>query len=790
MIQNYLKLALRNLAQNRLYSFINIAGLAVGLASGILVLLLIDEELGYDKFQTNLPNLHLILQNQTQGGITYTFEALPGPLAAALRDEIPEVKRAFRFSWRGQHLLTMDEKNTFERGYYAEPDFFNILSFEPVAGDAAAALQEGNSLVLTERTARKFFGTPEDALGKTLRHNNVRDLKVGAVIRDVPTSSTLKFDVVLPFRIYEQNNADWVNSNWGNNSLPTWVELQPGCDVAALNRKLENFVQAKESDAAAHVFAYPLSRWHLYGKFKEGKPDGGRITMVWMLGIIGVFVLLIACANFMNLATARSERRAHEVGVRKVVGAQRSLIIGQFLSEAMLMTFAGLALSVLLALAALPAFNRFAEKSLSLGVSNWPVWGGILLLGLVTGLVAGSYPALYLSKFQPVQVLRGNAPTGSAGGGWLRKGLVAFQFFISILLIISTIVVTQQLEHAQNRPIGYDPENLINIPVRGDMGSRYESLKNELSQIPGVKNVSAGSDNLVQFGSNTSGIEWPGKTEEQDFLVTITRVRHDWTRTAGLKLVEGRDFNLASPGDTMCCLLNETAVRRMGLGANAVGTVLRHDTTMTVIGVVQDFVFNDPMSKPSPMVVYLGSHANNLSHFFVRFQNDDHWQQTLAQIEQATKRINPAYPFEFKFTKDEYQKGFEGIRATSQMGYLFGGMAIFISCLGLFGLSAFVAERRRKEIGVRKVLGATVLNVCLHISGEFMRPVLLAFVLAAPLAGWAMSKLLALFEYRIELSGWMFAAAGLVAFAVALLTVSFQSVKAALANPVKSLRSE
>ncbi len=789
MLSNYLKLAFRSLLNNRLYSFINIAGLSVGLSSAILVVLLINDELGFDKFHTNLPNLHLLLQNQTQGGVTYTFESMPGPLAAALRAEMPEVKRVFRYSWRGQHLLTQGEKSTFEQGYYAEPDFFATTSFEALAGQPALALQDAGSVVITERTALKFFGSADAALGKTLRHNNVRDLIIGAVVRDVPTNSTLKFDVVLPFHIYEQENADWVNSNWGSNAMPTWVELQPGADIAALNQKLENFVQSKNPEAAAHVFAYPLSEWHLHSKFKEGKQDGGRITMVWLMGIIGVFVLLIACANFMNLATARSERRAREVGVRKVAGAQRGIIIGQFLSEALVMTFIGLALSVLLAIAALPAFNRISEKELSLGIGNWPIWGSILVLGLFTGLVAGSYPALYLSKFQPIQVLRGSAPIGSAGGGWFRKGLVTFQFFISIMLIISTIVVTRQLDYAQNRPIGYEQEHLIDIPARGDMSGKYEALKNELSQISGVKSVSAGSDDLVQFGSNTSDIEWPGKTADQDFLVSVTSVQHSWTQTAGLKLVEGRDFNPASPSDTLCCLLNETAVRRMGLGDKAIGTVLRDDTTITVIGVVQDFVFNDPFSKPEPMIVYLGR-PTWMNYFFVRFQNDDHWRETLAQVEQATKRVNPAYPFEFRFTKDEYQKGFQGVRSTSQMGYIFGGMAIFISCLGLFGLSAFVAERRKKEIGVRKVLGATVANVWLNMSGEFLRPVFWGFLLAAPLAGFAMSKLLATLEYRIELSWWMFAAAGLIAFAIALLTVSFQSVRAALANPVQSLRSE
>ena len=786
MLANYLKLALRSLRNNRLYSILNIAGLAVGLAASILVLLWVVDEFSYNKFHTNLPNIHLILQNQTQGGVTYTFEALPAPLAAALRAEIPEVKRAARFSWRGQHLLNVGEKAFYERGYYAEPDFFNIMTFSAVKGDPAAALQDAGSVVITERTAKKLFGD-EEPIGKTLRHNNVRDLKVAAVIRDLPTNSTLRFDVVLPFRIFELENTGWMN-DWGTNGLPTWVELQPNTNVAALNAKLENFVQGKEPDAAAHILAYPLSEWRLRGKFVEGKQSGGRIDMVIMLGIIGAFVLLIACVNFMNLATARSERRAREVGVRKVVGAQRSLIIGQFLSEALVMTFFALMLGVLFAKLALPAFNRFFEKSLVFDFSNWQIWSAILVLGLITGLLAGSYPAFFLSRFQPVKVLKGGPISGGKSGGMLRKGLVTFQFVISIFLIISTIVIFRQVEHAQNRPLGYDAENLITIPARGDMGEKFEVLKNDLTQIPGVKSVSAGTDNMIQFGSNTSGIEWAGKTEDQDFLITVTGVHYDWTKTTGLKIVQGRDFSPEFGGDTMACLLTQTAVRRMGLNEPVVGSTIRHDTTVTVIGVVEDFIYNDAFSSPMPMAIYLG--RRSMSNFFVRFQNNENWQQSLAQIEQAVKKHNPAYPFEFRFVKEEYQKSFDEIRSAGQLGNVFGGLAIFISCLGLFGLSSFVAERRNKEIGIRKVLGATVASVWFYLSKDFLKPVFLAFVLAAPLAFWAMQQLLLRFEYRIELSWWMFAVAGLAALAVALLTVSYQGVKAALVNPVKSLRSE
>jgi putative ABC transport system permease protein len=544
MLANYLKIALRNLSANRLYAFLNITGLAVGLAAGILVLLWVMDEWRYNRFHANLPNIHYILQNQTQGGETYTFEATPGPLAAALRAEMPEVKRAARCSWNGRHLLAVGDKSFYERGFYAEPDFLNIFTFPALKGDPVAALRDPGSIVLTERTARKLFGN-EDPIGKILRHSDKRDMRVAAVIADVPAQSSLRFDVLLPFRIHEENNIAWIN-NWGDNSFPCWVELQPGADLAALNAKLENFIQAKETDAAAHIFAYPWARWRLYNEFEEGKQSGGRITLVWLLGIIGAFILLIACVNFMNLATARSERRAREVGVRKVVGAHRGLLIGQFLSEALLMSFLGLLLAVLLARLSLPAFNRFFEKDLTLDLSNWPLWSGVLALGLLTGLVAGSYPAFFLSGFQPARVLKNAIFTGR-NSGILRKTLVTFQFVISIALIISTVVISGQIRHLENRPLGYEAENLIQIPARGGMASKFEPLKTELLQVPGVTAVSAASYDLVMCGSNTSGVGWPGKTDDQDFLVSLAWSRPGFLNTVGMRLAAGRDFEPNRP---------------------------------------------------------------------------------------------------------------------------------------------------------------------------------------------------------------------------------------------------
>ncbi len=787
MISNYFKLALRNLLNNKLYSALNIIGLAVGLAAGVLILLWVSDETSYNKFYKNLPNLYLVMQNQTQGGVTYTFRSTPGPLSEGLRAEIPEIKTVGHSTFNDKHLLTVANNSFYEEGVFAEPEFCQIFNFPVISGDPVAALKDAGSLVLCEQAAKRLFGN-QNAIGQTVRYNNTLDLKVGAVLKDIPKNSSIKFEVLLPYGQFKRENSDWINS-WGSNGMPTWLELQPNADVVALNKKLENYIQTKHSDAAAHIFAYPIARWRLYNKFENGKQSGGRIDTVILLGLIGIFILLIACINFMNLATARSERRAREVGIRKAIGASRISIIGQFLSEAMVLTAVALILGLVLARLALPAFNRFYDKEIALDFSNWQLWTVILILGGITGLVAGSYPAFVLSSFQPARVLKGNQMSRSwRKGGLLRKGLVAFQFVIAIFLMISTIVIFRQLEFVQQRPIGYDSENLIEIVARGTMINHYQALKNELLQLPGVQSVSGGTHDMVSFGSNTSDLQWPGKTPDQDFLVAMTGIDYDWTKTMGVKIVEGRDFSPEYGADTLSCILNQTAVRRMGLKDPVIGTKIISDTAYTVVGVVEDFVFNDAFGVVEPL--FVGLNHTNLNSFFVRIKNDGNWKKLLQEMEAVHKKINPAYPFTFKFTKEEYQKNFDEIRQMGQMSNVFGGLAILISCLGLFGLSAFVAERRTKEIGIRKALGASLTQVWISLSQDFIKPVLLACLLAAPLATWAMNKLLLRFDYRIELAWWMYLAAGLTAIFIAILTVSFQGISAANADPVKSLRNE
>ena len=782
MLKNYFKIAWRNLVKNKTASFINICGLAVGLATSIIIMLLVIDEFSYNKFHAHLRDIHSLMINQRQTGGVSTSRSTPGPLAASLRSAIPEIKYAARTSGEGEELIKYGDNLFYERTVYADPDYFRIMSFPALQGDPAAALKEAGSVVVTERVARKLFGK-DDPIGKILVHNSLHALKVQAVIRDIPANSSNQFDIVLPFRILEQENSDWINK-WDNNRLSTWVQLQPGANLAVTNGKLKKLFRDRTDDPAEELFAYPFADLRLYGNFSNGKPNGGMIYIVILLSVIGGFVLLIACINFMNLATAQSARRAREVGVRKTLGASRKFIAFQFLTEALLMTFLALLLGVLAARLALPAFNRFFEKNISFDISNGRIWLGLLGIGLFTGLVAGSYPALFLSRFLPVKVLKGGA-LNEKGGSMPRKILVSCQFVISIFMMIGTIVIYKQIEHIQDRPLGYDQANLIDITARGDMSDKFDLLKTDLAQVPGVQQVSAGSDDLIRFGGGINGMDWTGKTPDQEFAVTITWVQYDWAKTAGLKMAEGRDYSPDFGSDTSACLLNQTAVRKMGLKAPVIGKIVGG---RPVIGVVEDFVFNNPSGTTGPMAIWLGK--KNMNHVFVRIQNDNNWRRTVARIGELVKKNNPDYPFEYHFTREKYQERLEQIGRIEQLATLFGGMALFISCLGLFALSTFLAERRAKEIGIRKVLGASVGSVWLTLSQDFLKPVLIAFLIAAPLAGWAMQKLLMFMDYRIQLSWWMFALAGVLAIVIAVGTISYQGMKAALANPVKSLRAE
>jgi ABC-type lipoprotein release transport system permease subunit len=782
MFKNYCRHGWRNLLKNKLSTLINIGGLSIGLATGIIILLWINGESGYDSFHQHRAGIYQLMSNQYHDGRWFTGDALPGPLAEKIKREFPEIKYTTRYAYGGQQLLSTGNKSIYQQSMYADPDCFNIFTFPAISGNPVTALQDPGAIILSESCARRLFGD-KDPTGSIIKHNNQHHLRVAAVIRDAPENSSIKFDVVLPFRLYELENADWID-RWDNYRIGSIALLQPGSSVEGFNKKLKKSAITGSTDSTSYLFAYPFTALHLHGGFRNGEPSGGRIEIMMLLGTIGLFILLIACINFMNLSTARAERRAREVGVRKALGASRLTIIFQFLVEALIITFGALLLGILLVKLALPGLNSVSGKSISFNLMNWEISTGLLLLLLFTGLVAGSYPAFFLSSFQPVKVLKGVIST-NRGGGLFRKSLVTFQFIISIFLIISTIVIYRQLQYGENRPVGYNQDNLLEIPARGEMANKYHLLQEDLLRIPEIENVSAGTDDLLRFGGATDGIAWPGKTADQNFSINITWVQYDWVKTTGLQLAAGRDFSPEYGRDSLGCLVNEAAVKKMGLKEPVIGTLLG---TNPIIGVVKDFVANTPYRAPAPLVIYLG--AGPMSHIFVRLRKTDHPEIVLAKIETAIKKSNPEFPFEFSFTKEAYQKMFTGLRSSGFMLNWTSGLAILISCLGLFGLSAYLAERRSKEIGIRKIMGASVGTIWYMLAKEFLKPVFIAFVITVPLAVLAMQEALRNVDYRISLQWWMFAAAGILTALIALLTISFQGTKAAMANPVKALQSE
>lgn len=779
MLKNYFTATLRGMIKNRLFTFVNISGLSIGLALGIIFLLFVKGELQYDRFHTNLSSIYSIMLNDPRENVIYTGQTTTPALAAAIREGLPEADHVARMTNGGDQLLNTGGKSTYENGIYAEPDFFRIFRFPVIAGDPVAALSDPGSIVITSGTARKFFGS-DDAVGKILQHNQTRSLKVGAVLKDIPENSTIRFDVILPYRLIEQQTPG-ISDRWDYNAMQTFITLKPHVDPNIFNDKLKKLVGTRYGSSTP--FAYPFADIHLRNRFKNGQPAGGKIQIIQFTIIIGIFVLLLACINFMNLATARSAQRAREVGVRKTLGATRRQLVAQFLSESVTMALLALVIGILLAKISLHGMNTLLHTHLTMDFTDWKLWLAMTMLALLTGLMAGSYPAFFISAFRPVRVLKGQL-LHSRGGGFFRKGLVTFQFMISIFLIISTIVIFRQQQYVQQLPIGYDAENLIDVPTRGNMAGKYDAIREAFLQIPGVQSVSAGNDNMVRYNGATNDLVWPGKTADQNFMVNISQVQYDWIKTAGLSLTEGRDFNREF-GDTLGCILNETAVRKMGLKPPVVGTLIGNNM---VIGVVKDFSFNDPFETTAPLAVFLNT--GTLNHIFVRLVNNGQWQQQVQQLEAAFKKTAPGFPFEFHFSQEAQERKFEGIRSTWHMVSVVGTLAIIISCLGLLGLSTFMAEKRIREIGIRKVFGASVSRLWFMLSADLMKPVLLAFLLAAPLAAWAMRALLNHVDYRISLSWWMFVAAGLLAAVVALLTISYQGIKAAMTNPANSLKAE
>ena len=789
MLKNYFKTAWRNLVRGKSFSIINISGLSVGMAGAILILLWIQHEVSFDKFHENKDRLYEVYGLTKMEGKLFAINATGQPLAPALKQDYPEVEATTRFSGVNSFLLTAgDNRLTGVEGNFADPSFLQMFNFPLAEGNKNDQLKNIYSIVITKKLAKKLFGS-EQALNKTIKIDSTDNFIVTGVLDELPVNSRFDFEYLLPWDYLKK--IGWNNDSWLSNNTSTFLLLKPKVNVTDFNNKIKNITRQKsgKNDVWTH-FLFPLEKWHLYSEFENGIPSRGRIETVRLFGIIAAFILLIACINFMNLSTARSEKRAKEVGVRKVAGAGKGLLIGQFMIEAFLTASIAGIIAFLIVQITQPFFNTLIDAQLSVPYNSLNFWLYACGFILLTSLMAGSYPAFYLSSFKPISIFKKQFRQVNAAIS-PRKVLVVLQFTFAVILIISTIVIRNQVDYAQNRSTGYSKNNLIHVDFVGDIEKNYALIKHDLVSSGIASSVTKTMSTITQIGTNTWGLRWLGRNAEFDAPIGLFSTDADLIKTTGLQLAEGRDIDIHKyPTDSFEVMLNETAVKTMGF-KDPIGQIITQPVskkTWHVVGVVKDYVIGSPYQKIPPVVIE-GS-ASWFSTMHVKFNTSQSTSESLAKAEQIFKKYNPAYPFDYQFVDLEYAKKFDKEQRTKTMTGVFATLAIFISCLGLFGLSAYIAESRVKEIGVRKVLGASVLDITRLLSIDFVKLVIVSIIIATPIAWYGMNKWLEDYSYRINVGSGIFIVAGLLAILIALITVSFQSIKTAVANPIKSLRTE
>jgi putative ABC transport system permease protein len=794
MMKYYSKIAWRNLVKNKIYSVINITGLATGMAVAMIIGLWLHDETSANKQFKNYETLYQVMMHQTFDGVRYTQQALPFPIGDELKNKYPDLKGVAMCDWGQTHSLIYGEKKISKFGHFIGADAIKMFSIKIIDGDKDP-LHEPYSIVLTSETAKTLFGN-ENPLGKMVKMDNQTNLKVTAVVEKQPKNSSLAFDYLMPFQVQEALYS-WIKAyhktNWGNNSWQTYVQLNDKANLASVNSRLKNVVISHFTDENTlkhikpEVFIHPMAKWRLYGDFENGKNTGGFIKYVRMFGILGLVVLLIACINFMNLSTARSEKRAKEVGVRKAVGSGRKQLISQFLNESILIAACSFILALGIVILALPYFNKLTDKDMSLQFANPLFWLIMISFTIVTGLLAGSYPAFYLSSFNPVRVLKGNLKAGQSSS-LPRKILVVLQFASSVVLMIGTIIINQQIQFGKNRPIGFNNKGLISVFWSDDISKHFDAIRQELLSTGAVASVCKSNSPPSQIYSNNNGWEWKGSQPvDKSSVFSTIATSYDYTNTLGIKLLSGRDFS-RDFADSNGVILNQAAVKRMNL-QNPVGASLKwNDKPMTVIGVVPDIQMESPYRAISPLtIIYSPGWVGFLD---MRLNPNMSASKAIALIKPIFDRYNPSFPFEYQFADEEYAKKFNYEELVGNLAGITAVLAIFISCLGLFGLASFTAEQRVKEIGVRKVLGASVLNLWKLLSKDFVILVLISCAIAMPVAGYFMNEWLKSYPIKTNIGPGVYILVVAMSLAITLITVSFQAIKAAMANPVKSLRTE
>jgi putative ABC transport system permease protein len=793
MVKNYFKTAFRNLYKNKGYSMINITGLSVGMAVAVLIGLWIWDELSFDRNFQNYNRIAQVVQNVTNNGEVQTWRQMPYPLAEELRKSYGgDFKYVVMSSGTGNNILAWGDKKLTKSGTFAEPQAPEMFSLKMLKGNREA-LKDPSSILISESTAKAYFGI-SDPISKILRIDNRENLKVAGVYEDLPKNSTFSdMAFIAPWQFFATvNELNKMKEPWRPNFTSLYVQLADNADMASLSAKIRDVklhhVSAQLSKKKPALFLQAMSKWHLYDEFRNGLNVGGRIQYVWLFGIIGVFVLLLACINFMNLSTARSEKRALEVGIRKAIGSLRSQLIYQFFSESLLCVIIAFSFALLLVQLGLPFFNGIADKDMSILWSKPLFWIIVMGFSLITGLITGSYPAFYLSSFKPIKVLKGSFRVGRLAA-IPRKILVVLQFTVSVMLIIGTIVVFRQIQFAKNRPVGYSRDGLVYVPmVTEDIHNHFAAVEADLLKSGSIESMAeAGSPPTGSAGS-TSAVEWEGKDPNLSVDFPQNNVSYNYGKTIGWQFAEGRDFSKTYLSDSMAVVINESAVHFMGL-KNPVGAAIKYyGNQFRIIGVSRDMVTESPYGQVRPTIYFLSKGPSSV--VLLKINPKISTGEALGKIEKVFKTYNPAQPFEYQFVDLEYAKKFGNEERIGKLASSFACLAIFISCLGLFGMASFAAEQRIKEIGMRKVLGASVFNLWRLMSKEFVFLVIISLLIATPAAYYIMYNWLKNYEYHSNMAWWIFAYTGVGAMTITLLTVSYQSIKAALANPVKSLRTE
>lgn len=799
MFRNYFKVAWRNLLKNKVYSFINIFGLAIGMAVTIMITLWVIDELSFNKFFDNHDQIAQVYQSQTHNGKVGTGKSTPRPLEFLLRQEYGDnFKHLTMSSWNNTMYLQYGDNTISKSGNFMQEEALDIFTPKIIKGEANG-LKEKNSIMLSQSAAKAVFGS-EEPIGKVIKINNQYDMVVTSIYEDLPTNTDLDLlEFIMPWKHYITTQPWIVNAadSWGNNSFQMFVQIADNTTMDGVTSKIldsKKLADPNNAEFNPQIFLLPMKVWHLRSNFENGVQSGGRIENVWLFAIIGAFVLFLACINFMNLSTARSEKRAMEVGIRKAIGSNRKQLIHQFLSESLLVVLFAFIVAIIIVLLSLNGFNNLASKQIDFPWSNLNFWSLSIIFILFTALVSGSYPALYLSSFRPIKVLKGTFRAGRFAA-LPRKVLVVIQFTVSIALIIGTLIVMSQIEYSKNRPVGYDKGGLVQIPVMSqEFNGKQDFMRNQFIASGGAIEMSTSSSPTTAIWSNRGGYTWDGKPEDFQEDFAWTEVSAEYAKSLGMKIVEGRDFSREFATDSNAVLVNRTAVEYMGM-TDPVGKFIRDDDEedpdppMQIIGVVEDVITQSPY-EPVKQGLYVFDRRGNGNYYNLRLNPNKSVSDNLNIIETTFKTHFPNLPFRYEFIDEQYAQKFAAEERVASLARVFTILAILISCLGLFGLASFVAEQRTKEIGVRKVLGATVSNLWMLLSRDFVKLVIIALLIATPIAFYMMSQWIQKFAYRTDISWWIFLAAGSGALIITLITVSFQSIKAALSNPTKSLRTE